>query len=99
MLFIFNNIFLIIYIRCQTLNFMVSKSQKKIIKKIAKYLKDGKTEDDNKRKILDGTKNRHTTLNDVGKFEFLYVFVIYFYFFELFIYLVMLKDLFTMWFN
>ncbi|KAK0079901.1 hypothetical protein PV325_000648, partial [Microctonus aethiopoides] len=51
-------------IKCETLNFMVSKSQKKIIKKIAKYLKDGKTEDD-KRKILDGTKNHRKTVNDI----------------------------------
>ncbi|KAK0178712.1 hypothetical protein PV327_007575 [Microctonus hyperodae] len=52
-------------IKCEALNFMVSKSQKKIIKKVAKYLKDGKIEDDNKRKILDRTKNHNVTPNDI----------------------------------
>ncbi|XP_057326915.1 arginyl-tRNA--protein transferase 1 [Microplitis mediator] len=55
-------------IKCEALNLIVSKSQKKIIKRVTKFLKDGKKDDDDdhyNKKRNKRTKIHHNKPNDV----------------------------------
>ncbi|XP_034950471.1 arginyl-tRNA--protein transferase 1 [Chelonus insularis] len=52
-------------IKCEALDFMLSKSQKKIIKRVAKFIKEGKKEEAYDKKTHKRTKIHHDSLNDI----------------------------------
>ncbi|XP_074102536.1 arginyltransferase 1 isoform X2 [Cotesia typhae] len=52
-------------IKCEALNFIVTKSQKKIIKRVTKFLKEGKKDEDYNEKRSKRTKIHHNNPNGI----------------------------------